>query len=260
MLSELADDSTPIRATYNSFRILDEIQRREGAGVTELANSLDLSKSTIHDHLVTLRELGCVKQVNGAYIVSPLMLSYGGHATQNIALAKFAKDEVDFLADETGETAKVVIEENGRGLYLYQSRSSKAIHTDAHTGTIVYLHATGVGKAILSQLPRDRVDEIIDTHGLPAKTERTMTNREDLYAELETISERGIAFDNEERIDGIRCVAAPIMRDDEVLGALSISGPKRRIDDTQFRETYPELIRETVRMIELNATYSTRPA
>lgn len=249
---------TPIRATRNSFRILETLRDRGRAGITELADQLEMSKSTVHEHLVTLRELGYVTVEDGEYALCTTLLTFGGSARQKEALFEFAKDEIDELARETGKTAKVVTEEYGRGVYLYQSHGKEGVRTDAHVGTVVYLHATGVGKALLAHLPEERIEEIIETHGLPKRTENTITDEDELYAELETIRERGVAFDNEERIDGIRCVAAPIQRDGEVLGALSISGPKRRIPDERFRNEYPDLIRETARVIEINTTYTMR--
>ncbi|MFC7230669.1 IclR family transcriptional regulator C-terminal domain-containing protein [Saliphagus sp. GCM10025308] len=68
--------------------------------------------------------------------------------------------------------------------------------------------------------------------------------------------ERGFAFDDGERIEGLRCVAAPIKSDEAVLGSISVSGPKKRIDDETFRSTLPELVRDTARVIEINVTYS----
>lgn len=251
-----AKRNTPIESTRNSFSILEELKERESAGVTELARATGISKSTVHNHLSTLRNLGYVKQVDGEYRLGFSLLSFGGSTRKRSELYRHAHDEINDLAEETGETAKVVVEENGRGVYLYQSYGVNAVHTDTYAGMIVYLHSTAVGKAILAHTPVEQIDDIIERHGLPPATEQTITDREALLAELETIRERGVAYDDEERIEGMRCVAAPVLRDGAILGAISITGPKKRIKDDRFRNQLPDQLLETARIIELSSTYA----
>lgn len=245
-----------LQATRLSLRILDEIRRRDGAGVTELATHFDRSKSSIHSHLRTLAAEGYLVNKNGYYTVGLQPLQLGGHARIKHELYRMAKDEVDELAEETGETAKIVVEEGGEGVYLYQARAEQAVQTDSHVGTHVLLHSTAVGKAILANIDEERRAAIIDEHGLPQVTANTVTDRETLETRLERIRDRGVSFDDGERIEGLRCVAAPIKTDESVLGAISVSGPKKRIDDETFRTTLPEIVRNTARVVEINATYS----
>jgi DNA-binding IclR family transcriptional regulator len=87
-------------------------------------------------------------------------------------------------------------------------------------------------------------------------TANTVTDRERLQMRLEPIRDRGVSFDDVKRIEGLRCVAAPIKTDEAVLGAISVSGPKKRIDDETFRTTLPEIVRNTAHVIEINATHS----
>lgn len=245
-----------VKATRLSLAILDEIRRRDGAGVTELATHFDCSKSTIHSHLRTLSDEGYLVNGGGHYSIGLKPLQLGGHARVKHQLYQVAKDEVDELAEDTGESSKIIVEEDGKGVYLYQARAKQAVTTDSHVGTHVYLHSTAVGKCILAHLDESRRNEILDEHGLPQVTANTVTERATLDSRLDRIRDRGVAFDDGERIAGLRCVAAPITAGDEVLGAISVSGPKKRIDDETFRTTLPELVRDTARIIEINVTYS----
>ncbi|MGM0398084.1 MAG: IclR family transcriptional regulator [Halobacteriota archaeon] len=245
----------PIKATMRSFEIVEEIMRRDGAGVTELADALGYSKSTIHDHLTTLREANYVRREDDRYRVGLYFLTLGGHARRHEELYEFGKGEVDDLVAETGESAKIAVEENGRGIYLYKSRGENAVRTHSHAGTRVYLHSTSVGKAILAHLPRERIDEIVAEHGLPTWTDRTITTEAALREDLRAVRERGYAIDDEERIRGLRCVGAPVIRDGDVLGAISISGPTRRFDDA-YTERMGSIVRDAARVIEMNAKYA----
>jgi IclR family transcriptional regulator, acetate operon repressor len=168
-----------------------------------------------------------------------------------------AKPEVDDIARETGELANLLVEEHGRGSYLYRARGDNAVQVDAYTWTRVHLHNTALGKAILTYLSEDRRKEILDIHGLPASTDRTITDRTTLYENLDDIRERGYAVDDEERLSELRCVAAPILsNDDRVFGSISVVSPTNRLKGSRFTEEIPEKLLETVNVIELNVTYS----
>lgn len=252
-------ENRTIKTTRTVFEIVDSIVEGNGS-VTEIAEDLGMAKSTIHAHLVTLEERGYLVKTGTEYELGLRFLSLGGHvqtAGTYRKLYRTAKPEIDQLANETTERAQIMVEEDGQGVYLYQSLGSQGVMTDTHVGTRVYLHTTAVGKAFLAHIPESEVDEIVERHGLPRVTENTTTDRGELLAELETIRERGVAFDDGERVRGIRCVAAPIETDDErVLGSISVSVPNRRITEAQFERELPKLVTDAARVIGLNVTYS----
>jgi len=247
----------PIKSTETTFQIVEGLQTLDGAGVSELADHTDLPRSTVHNYLSTLEQEEYVFKEDDEYHVGIRFLELGAHARNRRQIYEIAKPEIARLAEETGELANLLVEEHGRGTYLQRARGTDAVKVEAHVGTRVPLHTTALGKAILSHLPEERVEEIVDVHGLEPATTGTVANREDLFAELDAIRDRGYAFDDEERLDGLRCVAAPILSNDErVLGAVSVSGPSHRIRGDRFRETLPNTILETVNVIELNVTYA----
>lgn len=247
---------TGIKSTDTLFSILEFLKTRDGAGVTEIAEELDLSKSTVHTHLQSLRAHRCVRKDGTTYRLGLRFLTFGGHACKRTGLLEIVRPEVDGLVEETGEAAQMVVEEHGRGIYICQSRGAEAVRTDSHVGTEVYLHCTAVGKAILAHLPEERVREIVDRHGLPPKTEETVTDPDELFDALERIRRRGYAIDDGERIPGIRCVAAPVRTADDVIGALSVNGPTKRLEGEYFREELPSLVSRAARVVEINATYA----
>lgn len=246
-----------IQSIDTAFTIVEYISQNSATGVTEIANEIGVSKSTVHNHLKTLEQREYVaKDDSGHYVLGYRFLTLGGRARERSNLYPVAKPEINWLVEETGESACVATEEYGRIIYLYQARGEQAITTDSQTGTRVYPHCTALGKSILAHFPTERVDEIIDRHGWPKFTENTITSRETLQTELDTIRERGYAFDDEERIEGLRCIAAPIMHNDQVCGAISVSGPAKRLQGDRFRKTIPEQVRRAVRVIEMNLEYS----
>lgn len=250
------DEPSTVRATETSLRIIEALRELDGAGVTELAAHLDLPKSTVHTHLQTLRQCEYVVKRDGYYDVGLRFLGLGEYARERRRLSTIGPPEIEKLADETAEMANLLVEEHGRGVFLYRAKGSEAVHMDTHAGKRVYLHTTGFGKSILAHLPDDRVEAIVDRHGLRERTPNTITDREALYDALETIRERGYAFDDEERLQGLRCVAAPIVVEEGVVGAVSVSGPKSRLRGRRFREELPELVESAANVIEINLTYA----
>lgn len=247
----------PIKGAEKTMRVVEALKELDGARVTELADHVGLSKGTVHDYLSTLREHNYVVKDGDEYHVGLAFFEVGEYARDRIDVYHVAKPEVTKLAEETGELANFLYEEHGLGVYLYRSRGQNAVSLDTHTGKRRYLHNTALGKAILAHLPEERVEAILDRHGLPRATRHTITDREALHEELAAIRERGYAFCNQERVEGLHCVAAPIQdRSGTALGAISVAGPSTRIKDGRLTEELPEKVLQAANVVEINANYS----
>ncbi|WP_225333565.1 IclR family transcriptional regulator [Halomicrobium urmianum] len=250
-------DTAMVKTTRTTFRILEEIKARDEVTVNELTDEFPLSKSSIHNYLKTLEHDGYVVKEGDAYRVGLRLLDLAGYARHQQQIYQAAKEEVTKLAEETGEMTNLLVEEHGRGIYLHRANGEQAVTSDSYIGHRVHLHNTALGQAILAHLPRERVEEIIDRHGLPKTTENTITDREELFAELDRVREEEIAFDDEARLVGLRCVATPIVdKDGEVKGAISISGPTSRFQDERYRSELPEKLESAANVIELNINYT----
>jgi len=257
MASEMdAAPEVPVKATRVSFQVVEALQELDGAGVTELSDHLGIPPSTVHDHLRTLKDLELIVKEDGSYHTGMRFLEFGGYARQRKKVFEVAKPELQKLSEQTGEHANLMIEEHGLGVFLYKTEGENAVKLDTYNGYRVHLQTTALGKAIMAHMPREEVVDILDRHGMPAITDRTITDRERLFDEFEEIRERGYAKDVEERVEGMRCVAAPILADNEVLGAISVSGPKNRVEGKRFEEEIPSTVLSTSNVIEVNMTYA----
>ncbi|ELZ05793.1 IclR family transcriptional regulator [Natrialba asiatica] len=247
----------PVQAAGTTFRIIETLHRLNGAGVSELADELTMPKSTVHDHLQTLTEAEYLVNQNGTYHIGVRFLELGGFARSQMKFYQIASPEMQKLAEKTGEHANLLIEEHGKGVFLNKAKGSEAVTLDTHIGKRVHLHTTAMGKAILANYPESKVDKIIDQHGLPSVTEKTITDAAVLKAQLSEIRERGYAIDDEERVSGMRCVAAPICPTDGTpLGAISVSGPTNRFEGETLTTEIPKNVLSTANVIEVNMTYS----
>lgn len=253
----MATKENTITATRTSLRIVEALKRLDGAGVTAVANDLGIAKSTVHNHLRTLEDEGYVINENNTYRVGLRFLELGEYKRNRMDIYEKARPEVAALAEKTGEMANAAVEEHGEGVYITRAEGTQAVTVDTYAGKRVKLHCTALGKTILAELPEERVDKIVDTHGLPARTENTITDRAALKSELAEVREQGYAYDREERLSGLRCVAAPVVPEDgDLVAALSVSGPTTRIEGELFHEKIPELLRSAANVVEINLAYS----
>ena len=250
------DGDPPIGSTALSLDIVEAVHASDGATLPEIAERFDRPKSTVHDHLQTLADTGYLVRDGREFRVSVRFLNLGGRARASSQLFQVAEGEIRDLAAETGEHANLLVEENGRGIFLYKVKGSQSVRLDTYEGMEVALHTTAMGKAILAELPSEKRDAIVDEHGLDPVTEETVTDRETLEAELERIRERGYATDDEERVEGVRCVAAPITTEDGVVGAVSVSAPKSRMAGDRFAERLPSTVLSTANIIEVNLQHA----
>jgi len=243
-----------VNAVQFSCDIIDALKQLNGAGVTEIAEHLDASKGAVHTHLSTLRSNELVVKQDGEYRLSLRFLDLGKHVNDQIEIYDVVEEEIEDLAANSGEVAQFMVEQHGRGVYLAKAEGENAVQTASYVGNRNPLHCTALGKAILAHLPSERVDEIIDRHGLPAKTPNTITDREELLERLETVRDRGLAFDREEIFKGLQCVAAPVLdQEDEVIGAVSVTGPSSRMRGEHLTEEVAEMVEHTSNVIEINA-------
>lgn len=252
----MSDDSQmrTVKSVENALEILEYLRDVNEATVSEIAQHSTLSSGSVHTHLTTLKQHGYVVQGGDAYRLGPLLLPLGEHVRNKSPIYQAAAEQVDRLAEETGECAHLVIEHDGRLVTLYETFGENAVGTEYHTRKreepIEHHHCTAAGKAILSQLDDEDIATIIDRHGMLQRTPHTITTRADLFAELEEIREQGYAINDEEQMVGIRAVGAPVTTSSgDVLGAISVSGPTSRM---QFEEIENSLAEEIIRATNIS--------
>jgi len=245
----------PVKTTKKSLAVIDKLRELNGAPIHELEDHLDMTKGAIHNHLSTLREQGYVLKEGDKYDLSLKLLTMGSHVRGGYEIYEFGRNKVDQLADDTGMLVNLMTEENGQGVYLYQSKGEYAVSLDTHVGYRIRMHNIAIGKVILAFLSRDRVEKIINNWGLPESTENTITEPEALFKELQEVRKQGYATEHEERTKGLACIGAPIRLDDKTLGAISISAPTRRLGTHGFDDEIIGQVESTANELSLDIKY-----
>lgn len=245
-----------IKSVEKLFRIVDALVELDGARVTELASHLDLPKSSVHNYLQTMVGYGYAVQEGDQYHAGLRFLTVGGHLREREEAYKLSRPIVKNLADETDERAQFIVEENGRGIFVHRTTGARAVDAGTRIGKRIWLHATGAGKVLLAYSSLNRRDEIIERWGLPERTENTITDRDELESELEVIRENGYAINDEEGTIGLRSVAVPVFGpDEELVGALGVSGPSQRLTNKRCESEFVEELFGSANELELRLTY-----
>lgn len=244
-----------VKSASKLFRIIETVQKLDEPTLTELSNHLDMAKSTTHNYVDTLVESGYLVEADGVYRLSLKFLDHGVHAKRNLEIARISPPILDQLAEDTEEAVWLMVEEREHTVGIEKAMGERAVQTAGRIGRHTRFHYHAPGKALLSQMPDSRVEEIIDKQGLPKKTEHTITEYDALLEELEEVGERGVAFDIGEAIQGIRSVAAPVVSDGELLGAVAVVGPENRLRGDYFREELPNFVSGAANELELRLEY-----
>ena len=252
-------ESKRVKAIDTTIDVLQAVQQFDGASITKLANHLDCSKSTIHGHITTLQSHGYLtRRPDNKYHLGLKFADLGRASRKKYEYFGDIQSTVDRLANETGERAQYMVEENGLGVYLYRATGARAPPTDAEVGKHRELHVCASGKAILAHLSEDRRVEIIKQHGVIGRTENTITDRETLFSSLAEVHERGYAINDQESVKGVWGLGAPVMNENrEVLGGLSISGPTHRMKNQENHvEHFANKVIGVTEEIGLDISYS----
>ena len=245
--------NVPVKSVAKTLRIIQTVQELDGATVTDVAAEIDVSKSTVHNHLATLEQFEYVVKEGDKYDLGFRFLDHGEHALARDPRLKLVEPKVEQVAAKTDELCQFMIEEHGKGIIVFREKGDNAVETKLRIGARLHLNHTTAGKAICAAHSDSRVEAFVERHGLPEKTNQTITSVGDLLDELATIRQRGYAFDREEHIEGLHAISVPISTDEgQVLGALSVAAPSYRLRSEQQEQDLADLLLGVANEIELN--------
>ena len=245
----------PVNSDLTLLKIVKGLERLGGGQIQDIAEETGITKSTVHNHLSTLRQEGFVVKDGARYYLGLRFLQLGESARNRGPLFEFGRPEADKLAAKTEELTNLGARENARGVYLYRTQSDQEVRFSTSAGDFHDLHCSAMGKAILAFSPESVLDEVEEVYGFPEYTQNTITDRAALEKDLEEIRENRLALDLEEYERGVRCIASPILdEDDRALGAISVSGPATRFTGDYYHEELAEAVKSAANVIGLNIT------
>jgi IclR family acetate operon transcriptional repressor len=233
-------DQNTVQALDRGLQILGHVATHPGQTLTEIAEATGEAVATVFRALVTLQGHGMVEveEPGQFWHIGPGAFRTGTAFLRRTKVVERARQPMDALMRETGETSNLGVEVRDEVVFLAQVETHEAIRAFFPPGTKGAMHSSGIGKALLAWYPEEKVRGILARQGLEKFTSLTLTSETALLRDLARTRERGFSIDDQERAEGMRCVAAPIFNaHGEPVAGLSVSGPAFRMglsDATRF--------------------------
>jgi IclR family acetate operon transcriptional repressor len=221
-----------IKSLDRAMAVFEHLSTTSGATLSEIAADTGQAPATVYRILVTLEARGLVEYDPGPQLwhIGPRAFLIGARYLRRTSLVERARPILRRLMERTGETANLGIARGEHVLFVSQVETHASIRAFFPPGTLSPMHASGIGKALLAQMPEDRRTRLIEAAGLVRFTAKTLTDPAALGADLSGTRGRGYAIDDEEKTEGMRCIAAPVFDlHGEAVAGISVSGPASRV-------------------------------
>jgi len=233
------------------------LKQKGSATVTELAEALNIHKSSASRLVDTLRHYDLIQQdpCSKKFRLGYRLLFLGENIQRNARVTETARPFLFKLSSVLKESVHLSTFYNKKVYVVDQIRSNKEYQMPAALGMIEPAHASSLGKSIFAYRSPEFVTKYMNDFGMRAFTEKTITDIDSLLAHLSKIRHQGYALDDQELKAGVRCIAAPIFnRYGEVNFSVGISGPA--VDFNSDRITkFSQLIRKTCMEISQELGY-----
>ena len=223
-----------VQALERAFAIL-ELMRNSKKGemsLKEIADGTGLNKSTVFGLVNTMANMGYIQQNESTqkYMLGLKLMSFSDPTMERNFLVKVIHPHLEEISRRFNETAHCAVRSDYEVLYIDKVESPDApIHINTQIGRTNYLHCTGVGKCVLAYAP-DSVRDAFLSGFIPAITQYTITNPDEIRAELENTRAQGYAEDTEEGMIGLYCLAVPVFDPaGNMICSISISTIEKRM-------------------------------
>jgi DNA-binding IclR family transcriptional regulator len=239
---EAAEDTSFARG----LRLLLTVADRGEVRADELGSLLDMPLSTAYRYLRTLGDFGFVERHGGQFRLGPRLHIGTGANVSSERLIRHADPALRMLVEQTGETAIVVRRIGLSSICLHQVESQASLRVTREPGSMAPLYAGASGRCLLAFAPSEVLDEVL-AQDLRRVTDDTPTEPE-LRASLGAVVMTGMATSQGELIEGSVSLAAPLFREEGIVGAIALLGPAFRCDEA-WRGRAARLLQEAARAI-----------
>lgn len=258
----LNSGATPVGVISKVLRILEALQgSSSGLSLKAICDRTGIHKSTAHRFLKHLEgERYLIRTEAGSYLIGPRLSQLSARGNQEATLQAVARPMLWELWKSTQETVNLAVLDQGTVLYVDVIESPHEFRLSSRVGTRRSVHVTALGKALAAFLPAEQRENVLASTIFQAATPKTIGNLVQFRQELEKIRRQGYAVDDEEAVQGARCVSAPILDSEgESVAAVSVSGPVTRVTPNQVA-TFAGAVISAARAISVAMGFSQHQA
>jgi IclR family transcriptional regulator, pca regulon regulatory protein len=213
--------------------------------LSDVARATDLTRAAARRFLLTLVDLGYVRQEGKLFRLSPRVLSLGYAFLSSLSLPAIAEPHLEWLARELNESSSMSVLDGHDIVYVARVPTSRIMTVTISVGTRFPAYATSMGRVLLAGLDAAALDEHLSTLVLQRFTQRTVASHDALRARVQETREHGYALVDQELEDGLRSLAAPVRdRHGTVVAAVNVSSHASRMTrELARRQFLPPLLR-----------------
>ncbi|SDP90447.1 transcriptional regulator, IclR family [Phyllobacterium sp. YR620] len=236
-----------VQVLDRSLHLLKLIADADGSTLMDLADHTGMAPSTVHRLLTSLANHGMLTHdlESGDWTIGVGAFEIGNAFLRYRKLGSISRPFLKRLMDECGETANVGIEDEGDVVFISQIESHAPMRAFFRPGRRGPIHASGIGKAILSTWSDTDIAQALTGKALAHFTAHTLDTLPALLKDIQHIRTRGWSIDDEEHTLGMRCIAAPLFNEHgEAIAGISVSGPAVRLPKEKLNLLGP-VIRRT---------------
>lgn len=227
-----------VQSLSRAFSILNIIANNpSGMALTAIAQGVELPLSTTHRLLTTLQYEQYVHfdNLSSLWKVGVQAFVVGNAFVESRDIISISRPYMSALMEMSGEVTNLAVIDQGDCIYLARLEPRRSKNATSKPMARLPIHSSAVGKALLSMMPEEKMKKILQVRKFERTTDKTLTNRSDLFKEIQDTRVIGFGRDDEEQRLGLRCVASSIFNEyGESIAAVSVSGPVSRIDDQRF--------------------------
>ncbi|HAQ2193208.1 TPA: IclR family transcriptional regulator [Enterococcus faecium] len=232
-------------------KILDYLAENQDVSLQTIAKGVGMTSSTVLKILDTLLMIGYVnKNSEKNYRLGAKLIRYANKNIEQIDLVELTLPFLEQLQQKIDETIHLGVLDNHEILYVNKlDPKHQTIRMSSKIGITRPLYNSAMGKAVLAEFSEEQYTDYLEKHPLIPYTEYTITNALRLKKEIQTVKETHIAFDDEEIERDIFCIGASIVKNEQIIGAFSVSMPKYRLTD-ETKEQIISALKQTKSEIE----------
>ncbi|MFI3246723.1 MAG: DNA-binding transcriptional regulator KdgR [Ferrimonas sp.] len=250
-----------VSSVQKVFGLLECLGAEKEWGITEIAQNLMMSKSTVYRFLQTMKSLGYVAQDedNDKYTLTMKLYELGSKALEHQDLIQIAAKPMQKLSETLSETTHLAVLNQDNIVYVHKIDAIQTIGIYSRIGREAPLYCTGIGKCLMAWRDRDVVESIMAKVEYKPFTDKTHTSFTSFAQDIDLVKQQGFAEDHEEFEKHVRCIAAPVFdRLGNVVAGLSVSWLTLRFDEAQ-KATYVKQICAVAKQISEGLGYQDYP-
>jgi IclR family transcriptional regulator, pca regulon regulatory protein len=244
-------DGAFVQSLERGLVVIRALSSPEPQTLSDVARATGLSRAAVRRFLLTLWQLGYVRDVDGRFALTPRVLELGYAYLSSLTLPEVAQPHLERLVATVHESSSVSVLDGADVVYVARVPTRRIMSVTISVGTRFPAYATSMGRVLLAGLPDEQVDEILTGSDLRKLTPATIQSPRKLHEEIDRVRRQGYAIVDQELETGLRSIAAPLHDSrGSVVAAINLSTQASRTTVSDMKRRLQPALHATAAAIE----------